>query len=153
VTQQHHKYVTKQNSSGVRLPGVVNILAGVVGALLAFSGALLGAWIKSRGEHERWLRDQKLAGAADMISAGSNIYEFRHGSRDWVEASEPSEPLEWQSQLQKGRAVIHLLCTQETRDHADAFAKACWRTREPKDTAVTALRAFTNSLRKEVGTE
>jgi len=135
---------------------VVNVVAGVVGALLGFSGALLGAWIKSRDEQHRWLRDQKLAGAAEMVSAGTNIYELRSGSEDWLAAFEPNELREWQSQLQKGRAVIHLLCTQETRDHADAFAASCWRAKtsgdEHKDKTVIALRAFTTSLRKEIGT-
>jgi hypothetical protein len=134
---------------------VVNVLAGVIGALLGFSGALLGAWIKSRGEQWRWLRDQKLAGATEMVSAGSNIYEFRRGSKDWVASFEPNELREWQSQLQKGRAVIHLLCTQETRDHADSFAQWCWRSKAPKDehkdNTIAALRAFTASLRKEIG--
>ncbi|MBA9002204.1 hypothetical protein [Thermomonospora cellulosilytica] len=132
-----------------------NVLAGLIGALLGFSGALLGAWIQSRGEHRRWLRDQKLAGAAEMVSAGTNIYELRSGGREWLESFEPGELREWQSQLQKGRAVIHLLCAQETRDHADSFAQACWRAKTPDDehAAVMALRAFTASLRKEIGSE
>jgi hypothetical protein len=136
---------------------VINVLAGVVGALLGFSGALLGAWIKSRSEQRKWLRDQKLAGAAEMVSAGTNIYEFRSGAKDWLESFEPSELREWQSQLQKGRAVVHLLCTQETRDHADSFAKWCWRSSAPKEEheneTIAALRAFTTSLRREIGSE
>jgi hypothetical protein len=134
---------------------VVNVLAGIIGALLGFSGALLGAWIKSRGEQHRWLRDQKLAGAAEMVSAGSNIYELRSGSKDWRESFEPSELREWQSQLQKGRAIIHLLCTGETRDHADTFAQSCWRAKTSDDEhkTIMALRAFTASLRKEIGSE
>lgn len=54
-----------------------NIFAGIVGALLGFSGALLGAWIKSKAELQQWLRDQMLAGAADLIRAGC---PFRGGS-------------------------------------------------------------------------
>ncbi|MEV6229679.1 hypothetical protein AB0L88_17630 [Saccharopolyspora shandongensis] len=54
-----------------------------------------------------------------------------------------------------GRAAIHLLCAQETRDHADSFAKACWRAKDPsteqKDATIRALREFTASLRKEIG--
>ncbi|CAL99654.1 hypothetical protein A8924_0699 [Saccharopolyspora erythraea NRRL 2338] len=135
---------------------MINVLAGVVGALLGFSGALLGAWIKSRGEHRKWLREQKLAGAAEMVSAGTNIYEFRSGSKAWLESFEPSELREWQSQLQKGRAAIHLLCTRETRDRADAFVRSCWHAKDDKENlaeAVQALRAFTASLRKEVGSD
>jgi hypothetical protein len=138
-------------------------LAGVIGALLGFSGALLGAWIKSRGEHRRWLRDQKLAGAAELVSAGTNIYELRSGSDDWLASFEPSELREWQTQLQKGRAAIHLLCSQETRDSADSFVKSCWRAKTPdkehkehkehKNQTIEALRAFTASLRKEIGSE
>jgi hypothetical protein len=134
---------------------VVNVVAGVIGALLGFSGALLGAWIKSRDEQQRWLRDQKLAGAAEMISAGTSIFEIRSGSEEWLESFEPSELRDWQSQLQKGRAVIHLLCTQETRDHANSFAQSCWRRSDGEhyDKTVTALQAFTASLRKEIGSE
>ena len=79
---------------------MIGVLAGVVGALLGFSGALLGAWIKSRSEQRRWLLDQKLAGAAEMVSAGTSIYELRSGSADWLASFEPSELREWQSQLQ-----------------------------------------------------
>jgi hypothetical protein len=136
---------------------VANVVAGIIGALLGFSGALLGAWIKSRDEQQRWLRDQKLAGAAELVSAGSSIYELRSGSKDGPASLDASGLLEWQSQLQRGRAVIHLLCTQETRDHADSFAQSCWRTKrspeEHYDSTITALRAFTASLRREIGSE
>lgn len=132
-------------------------MAGLIGALLGFSGALLGAWIRSRDEQRRWLRDQKLAGAAEMVSAGTNIFEFRDGSKDWLDSFDPRELREWQSQLQKGRAVIHLLCTQETREHADSFAEWCWRTNasddKHKDKTIRALQAFNASLRKEIGSE
>lgn len=134
---------------------MINVLAGIIGALLGFSGALLGAWIKSRDEQQRWLRDQKLASAAEMISAGSNIFELRSGNNDWLQSLELGEFREWQSQLQRGRAVIHLLCTRETRDRADSFVRSCWRakTSDGEDKVVTALRAFNASLRKEIGSE
>ncbi|MEU3628587.1 hypothetical protein BS329_35400 [Amycolatopsis coloradensis] len=136
---------------------MIAVLAGVIGALFGFSGALLGAWIKSRGEQQRWLRDQKLTGAAELVSAGTNIFELRHGNKVLLESFEPGELREWQTQLQKNRAAIHLLCAQETRDHADAFVKSCWRAktgdREHKDKTIAALRAFTTSLRKEIGSE
>ncbi|MEV5541211.1 hypothetical protein AB0L13_30650 [Saccharopolyspora shandongensis] len=127
-------------------------MAGIIGALLGFSGALLGAWIKSQGEQRRWLRDQKLASAAEMVSARTNIYEFRSGSKNWTESFEPSELREWQSQLQRRRAAIHLLCTRDTRDHADGFVKWCWRAKD-EDETIRALRAFTASLRKEIGSK
>ncbi|MFI0470284.1 hypothetical protein ACH347_39985 [Saccharopolyspora sp. 5N102] len=134
---------------------MINVLAGVIGALLGFSGALLGAWIKSRGEQRKWLRDQKLTGAAEMVSAATNIYELRSGSKHWLASFEPSELREWQSQPQRGRSVIHLLCTQETRDHANSYVQACWRAKssdkEHHDKTVLALQAFTTSLRKEIG--
>ncbi|MBF6510987.1 hypothetical protein ABT337_31555 [Saccharopolyspora hirsuta] len=129
---------------------MINVLAGIIGALLGFSGALLGAWIKSRAEHGKWLRDQKLSGAAEMVSAGTSIFEFRSGSHAWVDSFEPSELREWQAQLQRGRAVVHTLCAEETRDHANAFVKACWRA-EDEDAAIQALQAFTASLRREIG--
>lgn len=132
---------------------MINVLTGLVGAVLAFSGALLGAWIKNRGDQWKWLRDQKLAGAAEMISAGTSICERRLGSDDWLAAFEPSELREWQAQLQKGRAVIHLLCGTETRAHADAFAQSCWLAETSDDEAISALRAFSAALRKEIGSE
>lgn len=36
-----------------------SLLAGVVGALLAAAIGLLGAWIQSRREHKRWLRERR----------------------------------------------------------------------------------------------
>jgi hypothetical protein len=134
---------------------VVNVLAGIIGALLGFSGVLLGGWMKSRDEQRRWLRDQKLAGAAELIGAGTNIFELRSGNADWLSSPDLGELRQWQSQLQKGRAVIHLLCTRRTRDDADSFVRSCWRAGESdgEDKAVTALRAFNASLRKEIGSE
>ncbi|MCO5993021.1 hypothetical protein [Actinoallomurus rhizosphaericola] len=89
------------------------------------------------------------------ISAGSNIFELRSGNNDWLQSLERGELREWQSQLQKGRAVIHMLCTRETRDNADSFARSCWRAKTPdgEEKVVTALRAFNASLRKEIGSE
>jgi hypothetical protein len=132
---------------------VVNVLAGIVGALLGFSGALLGAWIKSRDEHRKWLRDQKLECAAEMISAGANIYEFHVGSKV-AEAFEPGELREWAARLGKARSVVHLLCAQETRDHADSFVRSCWRAKPPEDMDkfVVAVKEFNTSLRREIGT-
>ncbi|MDA3624817.1 hypothetical protein OU415_05155 [Saccharopolyspora sp. WRP15-2] len=134
---------------------MANVLAGIIGALLGFSGALLGAWIKSRAEHGKWLRDQKLAGAAEMVSAGTSIFELRIGSPAWIDAFEPSELREWQAQLQRGRAVIHTLCTEETRAHANAFVKSCWSVKsdDAEEKAISALQAFTASLRKEIGVD
>ena len=71
--------------------------------------------------------------------------------------NEPVELREWQTQLQRGRAVIHLLCTQETRDRATAFVRLCWRAGSPGeehyDQTIAALRSFTDSLRKELGSD
>ncbi|MQY05913.1 hypothetical protein ACRB68_39930 [Actinomadura sp. RB68] len=90
-----------------------------------------------------------------MIGAGTSIFELRSGSEGWLESVEPGELRAWQSQLQRGRAVIHLLCTQETRGHADSFARACWRAKSADDEQETieALRAFNTALRKEIGSE
>lgn len=69
----------------------------------------------------------------------------------------PVELREWQTQLQRGRAVIHLLCTQETRDHATAFVRLCWRAGSPGDEhydqTIAALPSYTDSLRKELGSD
>ncbi|GAA2775142.1 hypothetical protein GCM10010470_04020 [Saccharopolyspora taberi] len=37
------------------------------------------------------MRDQKLAGAAEVVSAGTNIYEFKSGAKLWLDSFEPSE--------------------------------------------------------------
>lgn len=134
---------------------MVNVLAGLIGAMLGFAGAVLGAGIKNRGEQSKWPRDQKLAGAAEMVSAGTNIYELRKGSADRLASFEPSELREWQSQLQKGRSVIHLLCNQQTRDRADSFAKSCWRGKPSSDPdgIIEAVRSFSTSLREELGSK
>ncbi|MEV0087846.1 hypothetical protein [Saccharopolyspora sp. NPDC050642] len=94
----------------------------------------------------------------DEVATATNTlapnYEFRRGSKDWTEAFEPSELREWQSQLQRGRAAVHLLCAQETRAQADAFVKACWRAKNiDQEDLVRELRAFTASLRKEIGSK
>ena len=77
-------------------------------------------------------------------------------AQDWLESFEPSELRKWQSQLQKSRSAIHLLCTQETRDHADSFVSSCWRAKdsakESEEKTITALKALTASLHKEIGT-
>ncbi|REE96800.1 hypothetical protein [Thermomonospora umbrina] len=92
---------------------------------------------------------------AGIIGAGTGIFELRSGGEDWLASFEPSELREWQSQLQRGRAVIHLLCTPETRGHADSFVRSCWRAKTPDDEqrTIAALRAFNSSLRKEIGSE
>ena len=134
---------------------MATVLSGVFGAVLAFCGVLLGVWLKSRSDQRSWLRDQKLAGAAEVVSAGSSIYELRSGSGSPPPSVELDEVREWQARLQKGRAVIHLLCTQETRDRADRFARSCWQRPAEGDGGdehlVAALREFTTALRDEIG--
>ncbi|MER7010614.1 hypothetical protein ABT324_04190 [Saccharopolyspora sp. NPDC000359] len=88
-----------------------------------------------------------MSGAAEMVSAGTSIFEFRSGSRAWVGSFEPSE---WQAQLQRGRAVVHTLCSEETREHANAYVKACWRA-DDEEASIRALQAFTAALRREIG--
>jgi hypothetical protein len=50
-------------------------LPGFVGAVIGLAVVLLGAWVTSRNQDRRWVREQKLRSAADFITAGLHLYE------------------------------------------------------------------------------
>ncbi|WBB59257.1 hypothetical protein O7599_27270 [Streptomyces sp. WMMC500] len=131
-----------------------NVLPGVVGALIGLAGVLLGASATGRSEDRRWLREQKLKSAADMITAGLHLYEAQVDGSDQRRLT-TADRVEWQDRLQTGRSHIHLLCGAETRAAADGFAGLAWRkegSRNVPDQAdvVRALREFNRHLRREI---
>ena len=133
---------------------VGSLLAGLVGALIGLAGVLLGAWVTSRNEDRRWLRDQKLKSAADFITAGTHLYESQLGGSDQRHLA-TADRVAWQDKLQTARSVIHLLCHAETRGSADEFARLVWRAEGTTDGAgqadvVEALQTLTMRIRLEI---
>lgn len=91
-----------------------NVLPGVVGAFIGLAGVLLGTWATGRSEDRRWLRDQKLRSAADVITAGLHLYESQLDGSDQRRLS-TADRVAGQDRPQTGRSHIHLLCGAETR--------------------------------------
>lgn len=89
-----------------------NVLPGVVGALIGLAGVLLGAYATGRSEDRRWLREQKLRSAADMITAGLHLYEAQLERSDQRRLT-TADRVAWQDRMQTGRSHIHLLCGAE----------------------------------------
>ena len=44
-------------------------------AQIGLIGVAIGAWLQSRTEHQRWLRDQKLRAAIDFIGGTGDLYQ------------------------------------------------------------------------------
>lgn len=133
-----------------------SIVAGVVGAVIGLAGVLLGTWTASRSEDRRWLRDQRLSGATELITAGGHLYEYKRRPIKRSESTTGTDVMDWENRLQNGRSVIHLLCAEETRTLADELAKRVWCTDDSTDDVrhretVEVLRAFTEQLRRELG--
>lgn len=133
---------------------VGNVVAGIAGALIGLAGVVLGVWVTGRNEDRRWLREQKLKGAADFITAGTHLYESQLDGSDQRRLT-TADRVAWQDKLQIGRSIIHLLCRDETRASADEFAGLVWRAEAPKNVSdeadvVEALRTFNKHLRREI---
>jgi hypothetical protein len=99
---------------------MATLLAGIGGALIGLMGVAIGAWLQSRREHQRWLRDQKLRAAIDFIGGTGDLYQRRRQLR-----SEGSSVIDGQAawvRLQDGRSALHLLCEASTVDAAVATA-------------------------------
>nr|WP_235884092.1 hypothetical protein [Saccharopolyspora elongata] len=96
-----------------------------------------------------------LLGCAPCTSCCTPRWPSSPTSTTGWRSSSASSVSNWCCRLQRGRSVIHLLCTQETRDHANSYVQACWRAKssdkEHHDKTIVALQAFTTSLRKEIG--
>lgn len=60
---------------------MTTVLAGLVGGLVGVLGVVLGAWLNSRRENRKWLRDQKLLGAVEFLAASGQIYLARREAR------------------------------------------------------------------------
>ncbi|WP_033337584.1 hypothetical protein [Catenuloplanes japonicus] len=129
------------------------ILPGLVGAFIGLAGVMIGAWLGNRHQDRRWLREQKLKAATELTTAGTHLYESQLDDADQRSLT-PADRVAWQDRLQAGRAQIHLLCRDDTRDAADRFASLVWRTAgaKPQDEGevVAALRTFTARLRREI---
>ncbi len=133
---------------------VGNLLPGVVGALIGLAGVVLGAWVTGRNEDRRWLRQQKLRSAADLITSGTHLYESQLDGSDQRRLT-TVDRVAWQNKLQTGRSCIHLLCRDETRKSADEFAGLVWREEGSKhvsdeEDVVKVLRTLTKHLRREI---
>jgi hypothetical protein len=131
---------------------VATLLAGIGGALIGLMGVAIGAWLQSRREHQRWLRDQKLRAAIDFIGGTGDLYQRRRQFR-----SEGSSVIDGQAawvRIQDGRSALHLLCEASTVDAAEAVVVRIGRVAaeaDQDDEEVTALlRNFVQRLRTEL---
>jgi len=53
---------------------LASLLVGAFGAaLLTVCGGLFGAWLQSRREHSRWLRDQRASGYVEYLIAAQRV--------------------------------------------------------------------------------
>ncbi|MFI5842104.1 hypothetical protein ACIA8K_20560 [Catenuloplanes sp. NPDC051500] len=129
------------------------ILPGLIGGVVGLAGVLLGAWLGSRGQDRRWLREQKLKAATELTTAGSHLYESQLEGADQRRLA-PADRVAWQDRLQAGRSQIHLLCGDDTRAAADRFAGLVWRNAgaetQDQDEVVKALQALTACVRREI---
>lgn len=104
---------------------VLTLLGGAVGAALL---GLFGAWIQSRREHGRWIREERLAAYGAYIVA---LDGYIHVS---LPASEPPGPAreklmeevnEFTSSLLPSGAMISLLGPTKVRRAAHTWRKLC----------------------------
>ncbi|WP_091307899.1 hypothetical protein [Micromonospora chersina] len=131
-----------------------NFLAGAIGALLGLAGVALGGWLQRRGEHQRWLRDQKLQAAIGFIGATGAIYDRRRR----VEAALPtatSQGTDW-ARAQDARSALYLLCDEATIEVAEALIKRVRSLQpatdgSPDEEAISLLRELVRRLRTELG--
>ncbi|WHT22329.1 hypothetical protein N8J89_15050 [Crossiella sp. CA-258035] len=131
----------------------MNILAGVIGAVLSLIGVLLGVWLNGRREERRWLRDNKLASATDYIAAAGNLYNFRRKEADARPEVDEQTRAEWTDRMQRSRAAIHLLCEPETVQRLEDLSAIIWRTKPADDRfedSTAALSEFTKAVRAEL---
>jgi hypothetical protein len=131
---------------------VATLLAGIGVALIGLMGVAIGAWLQSRREHHRWLRDQKLRATIDFIGGTGDLYQRRRQLR-----SEGSSVIDGQAawvRLQDGRSALHLLCEASTVDAAEAVVMrighiAAQADQDDED-ATALLRDLVQRLRSEL---
>ena len=130
---------------------MATLLAGLGGALIGLIGVALGSWLQGRREHQRWLRDQKLRAAIDLIGGTGDLYQRRrqlaasgssiiNGQAAWV-------------RVQDGRSALHLLCEASTADAAEAVVLRVGHTAAEADQdeeATALLREFVRRVRAEL---
>jgi len=131
---------------------MATLLAGIGGALIGLIGVAIGAWLQSRREHQRWLRDQKLRAAIDFIGGTGDLYQRRRQLR-----SEGSSVIDGQAawvRLQDGRSALHLLCEVGTVDAAEAVVMRIGHIAADADQddeeATALLRDLVRRLRTEL---
>ncbi len=130
---------------------MATLLAGIGGALIGLMGVAIGAWLQSRREHQRWLRDQKLRAAIDFIAGTGDLYQRRRQL-----LSDGSSRIDAQAawvRVQDGRSALHLLCEAGTADAAEAVVMRVGRTAAEADQdeeATALLREFVRRLRAEL---
>lgn len=130
---------------------MATLLAGIGGALIGLMGVAIGAWLQSRREHQRWLRDQKLSAAIAFIGGTGDLYQRRR-----QHLSDGSSLVDAQAawvRVQDGRSALHLLCEAETVDMAEAVVMRVGHTEAEADEdeeATALLREFVLRLRAEL---
>ena len=131
---------------------MATLLAGIGGALIGLMGVAIGAWLQSRREHQRWLRDQKLRAAIDFIGGTGDLYQRRRQLR-----SEGSSVIDGQAawvRLQDGRSALRLLSEASTVDAAEAVVMRIGHVAAGADQddeeATALLRNFVQRLRAEL---
>jgi hypothetical protein len=130
------------------------IMAAIAGASIGLAGVLLGAWLNGRREHRHWLRDQKLHGAIEFITATGQLYAgLRHPKSQDVT---PERRAVLYDRMQSGRSELYLLCRKATVDRAEDLVERVNRTAQDSDGqhhagTIGALREMVQELREELG--
>jgi len=71
------------NAAASSVDPLFALLFGALGAsVLGLIGGAIGAWVQSRREHRRWLRDQKLAAYTTVLDLTSRLQIIRPAARD-----------------------------------------------------------------------
>jgi hypothetical protein len=132
---------------------MANLLAGLLGAVVGLLGVVLGAVLNGRRDDRKWLRDQKLRGAVDFLTASGELYDkvTQLNSNDdrW-----PEELLELRNRMQSGRSVLLLLCTDDTISAANELAQRVWAAsgtnKEYRDETLSLVKRLTRMIRSEL---
>lgn len=130
---------------------LTDVLTTLLPAAIGLIGVGVGASLSERGQHRRWLREQKVEAISAFVeNAGLLVDRFLDTS-----PSTPEERIEWLHGLQSGRTTIHLLCGTETRRALSTLARRVQdletdRSPVAEEAAITALRDFVEVARDEI---
>lgn len=132
------------------------LLSVLVGALGASLLGLLGAWIQSRREHVRWVREQRFAAYNGLMKLAERVR-----TRDTTDASDDAEYFE---QLFQALGTLRLVGPAEVLEAARAFGEAAstYERLDPSEDSETrraelvarmstARKALVGLMRKELG--